>query len=1066
MTALPPPQIPRQNRTNQTNKKRSHFLTIFILSTFLTAREIHAGCGTTGGGAPGAPTTSQIWASTLTLTVGLGSNTEDACYFVVRATYPTPSGSDVLGNVTTTYLQSNGSLGSSIAYLQDTGDTNFPRRIVGLTPGSSYYFSSAAADDTVGTDASAYSAVITALLKPGLEVIYRSTTTWYADNRFYFKPYFDGPVIADNYRYDWNQTAGSWDGTAPDATVSNQAHSTQTAATSGSWWYMHVHFRDPAGNILSQQDLGPFQFDNAAPALSSILCRQKNETSWTACSNAINISTPTVQADVQDSASGLVIGQQKLGVTSGTILYLDFEEWPPLDKSGYNQVVITTAFPGATGVTHAVSTGRFNGGMSFPSNGQTGLLVSTMSQLANATALTVETWFYKTSDTDNCPKSPFEFTIYLTRGLGVELDRMANCGGTGIPGGLRTFYSTDVSITSGPHINNNTWHYLAVTFDDNANIGTTYLNGREIATATFDDSVSLLRYLYIGVEVANNQGLLTWGLVNSTMDDFRVTARALSADEIAANYFSGARKLTMDGGSTWIYDSSTYTRTGAVSTTGSNGTTASQTSTGTLNFWNAHASNNKFVYLFRDQAGNLTQTQTTVNIPYTAPSLTVTAEEVDGAGYTATESGGILTVNDLTPNIRVTATSQGPAALRISSAPVSISSDTVLYLDFEEWPPLDKSGYANHPSSAAGNATRAPGIHGSGLSLDGAADYLVIPRTPALNVDMLDSFTANTWFKQSGTLIRAGTFFSSRFNVSSWNCGWEFLMTLTPAPHSPSSFRSSNVSAPQRISSDSEWHMYTYVYTGVNQDFYVDGVYVGSGGNQSPPSACNNPLYIGARPVAIGDNSWHTKGTLDEMKLVKRAMSAQEIALEYSGALYKYSDDGGSTWMNHASSNPYLALINPSTGAASWASEVLTSTQVHFFQESDAASGNLNKIRFLTMDAIGNITQSSDYTIRIASANPTMTPGPGATLASYGVKNASGSFLGPDTSAWTNQLAPQFKIRAQDAGSGLASIAESIYLSSHTALFLHFNENGGLTAADVSSNSATGTLTNGPLWVP
>ncbi|MBI4368611.1 MAG: LamG domain-containing protein, partial [Elusimicrobia bacterium] len=786
----------------------------------------------------------------------------------------------------------------------------------------------------------------------------KSSSTWYGDPFFEFTGN-QGSQNVDYIRWVWDQNATkSW--SFDEGTQWTSGVLTTTANASGSW-YLHVQgYKSSPNTQGGAKDYGPYYIDMTAPVSSNVQCLKKDGVTYISCSGSVDISTPTIRESIQDSNSGLAIGHQPLSVTSGTVLYLNFEEWPPVDKSGYNQVVITTATVGQPGPTLAVSTGRFNGGMSIPPAGnQGGLLVSTMSQLANATAVTVETWFQYATNENFCPAYLFAFQTHATRSLYASLNQtQTSCSGAnGIGGGLQAGYSTDVALSSEPHTSINTWYYLAVTFNDATNKGTVYLNGREISTGTFDDTETLLRYLYIGTYNTGAPGYyVQWGPRGGIMDEFRVTARLLSADEIAANYFSGARKFTRDGGATWIYDPSTYTKTGAVGVNATNGTTVVQTATGTVNFWNAHASNNQFAYLFRDQVGNVYQTATTVNIPYAAPTFTsIQAEAKDNDGYTASESGGILTVNDLTPNIRFTATSQGPAALRISSAPVSISSDTVLFLDFEEWPPLDKSGHGNHPTQIKGNAQQTGSGHNAGgLALDGSGDYLVIPPNP----DFYSlSFTASFWFK--GPTASGNQYSFGQYNGA--NATFILALAIDVLGNTPGFYHQGAWIGGTSKADNNTWHLIAGVYdpnaTGARNRIYLDGVLQATGDTALGLNPVST-IYIGCNYSGAAC----TNGVLDEIKFVKRAMSSQEIALEYYSGLYKFSDDGGTTWMSHVSSNPWVPLVL-SSSKTSWGNEVAVSSQVHFFQESDSSSGDLNKVRFLVMDSIGNIHQSSDYTV-------------------------------------------------------------------------------------------------------
>ncbi|MEK7288411.1 MAG: LamG-like jellyroll fold domain-containing protein, partial [Elusimicrobiota bacterium] len=857
----------------------------------------------------------------------------------------------------------------------------------------------------------------------------RSTGTWHGDPFFIFSSQFGTPPLVDHVHYAWNQSATyNWPPTHPSEPEWNSGKTTMTATANGAW-YFHTKAYRAAADPGATRDFGPFNFDSSAPAITNVECRQKDEITWIPASagmTSANISTPTIKASVQDANAGLVNGAGPFGVSSGTVLYLDFDSWPLADKSGFAQTVSTV---GAASVVP----GKFNDGLDGFSSANY-IVVSTISQLAGVTEMTVEAWLNPGAMGANSHIASFLGGQPMTLGANGEMSQGNAAAGR-------------------DHAAKGQWQYIAWVWSPNNN--KIYLNGREIFTDATQGAQNFSQDLWIGY-------LPGGSAFSGVIDELRASRRALTPEQIAANYFSGARKFTRDGGATWIIDPSTRIAQGSIGLTGSNGSTGVETASGAVSFWNAHSTDNRMVFLIRDQAGNVaTSPVTTVAIPYSAPVFTLAAAEPkDGLGFSATESAGVITVNDLTPNVRVTVQAGSPSPLRISSAPISISSDTVLYLDFEEWPPMDKSGWGNHISSVAGNAAQGSGIRGSGAILNASADHLTIPRNPSLN---FSAMTVMAWVKTTETAARS---------IISENGGSDdgFSLALANAGAGKPGFYSGAawIDAAGSAVADGQWHFLAATYGGGTARIYVDGQLAGSSVMSGDLSAIN-PLYIGANAAS---GALAPSAALDEIKLVRRALGDDEIWAEFNGSRFKFSTDGGATFISSftwsgltsISTMPpnYNVLTVPSPcplpqgargGDGCWSSVLLISSQTPFFQES----ATNNKLRVIVMDAIGNLA-SRDLTIALAASSPS--------ISNDRVSNAWGSTMTGTSANWTNTFVPNLIFDLQDQGSGLSSPPPVIPAQAGIGplLYLPFDEGAGSTALDLSSNGAVGALSGGPSW--
>jgi len=107
------------------------------------------------------------------------------------------------------------------------------------------------------------------------------------------------------------------------------------------------------------------------------------------------------------------------------------------------------------------------------------------------------------------------------------------------------------------------------------------------------------------------------------------------------------------------------------------------------------------------------------------------------------------------------------------------------------------------------------------------------------------------------------------------------------------------------ISSITDWHHYVLTYNGSNQSLYIDGVYANS-------SAVSGAISANANDLIIGDKFF---GTLDEVKIWKRALTAAEISAEYNRTTSNYLTSHSRTGDVHTFS---LNMTNLTDGNYTW----------------------------------------------------------------------------------------------------------------------------------------------------
>jgi hypothetical protein len=180
-----------------------------------------------------------------------------------------------------------------------------------------------------------------------------------------------------------------------------------------------------------------------------------------------------------------------------------------------------------------------------------------------------------------------------------------------------------------------------------------------------------------------------------------------------------------------------------------------------------------------------------------------------------------------------------------------------------------------------GQVNVGPGWAGQALVLDGKTNYLrVIPDTAKDSpLQLLGDLTIGAWVKTSSARTEG---IVSKYNAAGEESG--YLLTTTPAGSlalrlgglNMSSGRPAEFGTNTRIN-DGQWHHVAVVIRiGRDVTFYVDGNQVSQQNCLSVPHQIDTPFLIG-RNGWVGYGTYFT-GSLDEVVVHRRAMSAQEVA--------------------------------------------------------------------------------------------------------------------------------------------------------------------------------------------
>jgi uncharacterized Zn-binding protein involved in type VI secretion len=330
--------------------------------------------------------------------------------------------------------------------------------------------------------------------------------------------------------------------------------------------------------------------------------------------------------------------------------------------------------------------------------------------------------------------------------------------------------------------------------------------------------------------------------------------------------------------------------------------------------------------------------------------------------------------DDLTPNTKVDVADTG-TGLRIGSSEVSPDTHTVLLMHLNN-DTTDYSGHGNHGTRQGGvdwistDTWKTGGDTENILYFDGQDDYVDVGlfsnMIPDLTQDVSSAFWIKTAAASNGFHIPIG------FTRTGGNTIYQVAIERNSSNKVEFYIRDEGLSliwvSISTAINDNEWHHIVVVKSGnsaYDLKIYLDGVSqeltIESDGSFSNPNT-NEDLYIGARN-ARGTDDNHLDGLIDEVRILDRVLTADEIAADYYSGLFKYSKDAGVTWYSISGSTVAWSTGTVTGVNGSTSYETIHASNVPFNQYS----GTQNKIKFLVNDMQGNIAVSSEYIVKIGS---------------------------------------------------------------------------------------------------
>ena len=187
----------------------------------------------------------------------------------------------------------------------------------------------------------------------------------------------------------------------------------------------------------------------------------------------------------------------------------------------------------------------------------------------------------------------------------------------------------------------------------------------------------------------------------------------------------------------------------------------------------------------------------------------------------------------------------------------------------------DSSGN-NNTSTLLNGLTWGTGKYGSGLSFDGANDYLSAPNSPSLDITGT-GLTLSTWLKPStastGDQVVLGKHWNTTMTSPYYQYGLELLTNGTRPVFLIGTTTGLRSVAMTGSLTKNVWSHLAIVWNGSTVQFYVNGAPVSSGSLSASITARGNPLRLGAD----ADPWQFYGGLLDDMRIYNRAQTAAEV---------------------------------------------------------------------------------------------------------------------------------------------------------------------------------------------
>jgi len=252
------------------------------------------------------------------------------------------------------------------------------------------------------------------------------------------------------------------------------------------------------------------------------------------------------------------------------------------------------------------------------------------------------------------------------------------------------------------------------------------------------------------------------------------------------------------------------------------------------------------------------------------------------------------------------------------------------------------------------------GRFGKAVQFDGAYDYVSVGDYSTLEPNTL---SISAWVNPAYPTAHYQMIVDKQLSTGAY--GYTFRLEDTTGKLFLRTYgtSSSDLMGSTSLSANT-WHFVTATYDGVNSKIYVNGVLDASKANTGSISYDNSILKIGRRT-----DGYYFNGSIDEVRIWNRSLSADEVRMQYYSNLNKYSQDkwlfSTTSFANSIGGYSFNAYLRDADGA--WNSTgartvtVTNSTSISFLSPTPAEGSSVYSGAYPVAAAVANQPNISSF---------------------------------------------------------------------------------------------------------
>ena len=204
----------------------------------------------------------------------------------------------------------------------------------------------------------------------------------------------------------------------------------------------------------------------------------------------------------------------------------------------------------------------------------------------------------------------------------------------------------------------------------------------------------------------------------------------------------------------------------------------------------------------------------------------------------------------------------------------------------------------SNTGTVSGATWTTSGKSGGALSFNGVNQYMMLPATSQFDVQAhtIEAWVRSSNFVQNGFIFEKTTNGAVNTQYSCFFSSGNLLYYRTINTTGGMDDLTLNISS---YFTNNQWNHVACVYTGANKYIYVNGVQAAT--KAYSQAIATNPAGTSIIGAYGSGTSYFFNGTMDEVKLYNRALSAAEIASQYNNATSGQCGSGGKVLMINGS---------------------------------------------------------------------------------------------------------------------------------------------------------------------